>query len=53
MTNQVTDHVYWKALSEVERSRSRKIVEVVAKMKGYEDTEDMVDCWRMVLFPMP
>ena len=42
--------VYWKALFRSERSRVRKIVEVVAD-KGYEDTEDMVDCLENGIIP--
>lgn len=38
-------------MSEVKEAEPEKIVEVVAD-KGYEDTEDMVAAWRMVLFPM-
>lgn len=51
MTNQVTGSWFiGKHYFRSERSRVRKIVEVVAD-KGYEDTEDMVDCLENGIIP--
>lgn len=51
MTNQVTDHGLLKStMQEIKDSGPEKVVEVVAD-KGYEDTEDMVDCLEKGIIP--
>lgn len=51
MTNQVTDHgLLESTMEEVKKAEPEKIVEVVAD-KGYEDTEDMVNCLENGIIP--
>ena len=51
MTNQVTDHGLLKStMEEVKKAEPEKIVEAVVD-KGYEDTEDMVNCLENGMIP--
>lgn len=51
MTNQVTDHgLLESATREVKKAEPETIIEVVAD-KGYEDTEDMVNCLEKGIIP--
>ena len=51
MTNQVTDHgLLESTMEEVKKAEPEKIVEVVAD-KGYEDTEDIVNCLKNGIIP--
>ena len=51
MTNQVTDHgLLESTMCGIKDSEPEKIIEVVAD-KGYEATEDMVDCLEKGIIP--